>query len=56
MDKTKIVVLITCLVAMAYFGLGIYNQTKPKTLNEQKMECLKLGSNARADACLKLLK
>ncbi len=38
-----------------YFGVLIYKQVKPKTYEEKKMECLKLGSNLRYMECLKLI-
>jgi len=50
-----ILIAITCLVITSYFIMLIYKELKPKTLNEQKMHCLELGSNARAQACMRLL-
>lgn len=47
---------ITCLVVILYFGIKIYKEVKPLSLKEEKMECLKLGSDARAVACLRMLK
>ena len=51
-----LLVFITCIVIISYFGIKIYKEIKPQTLEEKKMECLKLGSDARANACIRLLK
>lgn len=51
-----IILLVTCLVVSAYFGIKIYKEIRPKSIDERKMECLKLGSDARAIGCLKLIK
>ncbi len=52
----NLIIFITCLVVVAYFGIRIYKELKPRTIEERKMECLKLGSDNRAAACIKLLK
>lgn len=55
-QPTNLIFLVTCLVVIAYFGIKIYKEVTPKSLVERKMECLKLGSDNRAAACIKLLK
>ncbi len=52
----NLIIFITCLVVVTYFGIKIYKELKPKNMEERKIECLKLGSNTRAAACIKLLK
>lgn len=50
-----ILIAITCLVIISYFSILTYKELRPKTYYEQKMHCLELGSNARAQACIRLL-
>jgi hypothetical protein len=52
----NILLSITCLIIVIYFSILIYKEIKPKTYKEQVMHCLELGSNARAQACINLLK
>jgi hypothetical protein len=51
----NIIIAITCIVILSYFGVLLYKELRPKTLTEQKMHCLELGSNERARSCLILL-
>lgn len=51
----NVIIAITCLVVILYFGIRIFNDLRPKTLEERKMECLKLGSNLRYSQCLRLI-
>jgi len=55
-DFQKILVSIVCFVVILYFGIKIYKEIAPQSYTEQKMHCLELGSNARATACLRLIK
>lgn len=50
-----ILIIVVCLVAVIYFGIQIFSSIRPKTLEEQKLHCLELGSNDRSSACLRLL-
>ena len=51
----NLIILVPCVVVTTYFGIKIYNEVRPKSLDERKMECLKLGSDVRAAACLTLV-
>lgn len=51
----NVVIAITCLVVILYFGIRIFNDLRPRTLDERKMGCLKLGSNLRYSQCLRLI-
>lgn len=58
----NIIILVTCLIVSIYSVTGIYerfygkiHQPAPLTLAEQKMQCLKLGSDLRARTCLRML-
>lgn len=53
-----VVITLTCLVVMFYFGVKIFEEVapkNPKSINEQKMDCLKLGSDYRTRQCLGLI-
>lgn len=52
---TNIIIFLTCLVIIAYFGTLIYKQLKPKSYEEKYMYCLELGSDHRAALCIKAL-
>jgi len=55
----NLVIITTSLIVTAYFGIKIYKEfapKTPKTIEERKMECLRLGSDYRAKSCLNLLK
>jgi hypothetical protein len=54
-NPINIIITFTCLILVFYFGILIYKELKPKTYNEKFMGCLKLGSNARANACVDLI-
>ena len=55
-NPLNLIIALTCLIVAIYFGVLIYKQIKPKTYDEKRMECLKLGSNQRAAECLRLIK
>ncbi|MEK7655548.1 MAG: hypothetical protein AAB386_02630 [Patescibacteria group bacterium] len=48
-------VAVVGLVVIVYFGILIYKQLKPQTLEQKILHCLELGSDQRASACIKLL-
>lgn len=52
----NVIIAVTCLVVILYFGIRIFNDVRPRTLEERKMECLKLGSDFRYRQCLNLIK
>ncbi len=45
-----------CLLLCVFFGYRLWTDVQPKTYKQQAMDCLKLGSDGRAIACLKLIK
>ncbi len=58
----KLVLTVPCLLVSVYFGIIIYHNFYPKpalveveTIQDKKIVCLKLGSDARANACLKAI-
>ena len=55
-NPMKICISIACIVVAVYFAVLTYKQLKPQTYQEQRMHCLELGSNARATACLRLIR
>lgn len=55
-NPMKISIAIVCLAVAVYFAVLTYKQLKPQTIKEQQMHCLELGSDARAAACLRLIK
>lgn len=57
MKKTKwliIILLIGCLLMLTVIAFLLFNRNSSASVTE--LDCLKLGSDARAEACLKLLK
>lgn len=44
------------ILIIIFLCILIYKEIKPKTASEKIMNCLKLGSDARATACIKLIK
>lgn len=54
-NPVNIIILITCLILAIHFGYLICKELKPKTHNEQVIECLNLGSDYRAKVCISLL-
>lgn len=46
---------VMCIAILCYFIVQIVKEIKPKTYEEQYMHCLELGSDSRANACIKLL-
>lgn len=48
-----IFVAIVCLAATIYIVVLIYHEVRPKSYNEKYIDCLKLGSDNRAAACIK---
>lgn len=48
-------IFITCLVIVIYFRILIYKEIKPKNWKEQRIECLKLGSDSARGKCLKII-
>ncbi len=55
-NAQNIFVTITCILVSFYFGIKIYKELVPKSFQEQKMDCLKMGSDAARIACLNLIK
>ena len=54
--KSITLVKIAALVVIVYFAILIYGQLRPLSYQEKYMHCLELGSNARAQACINLLR
>jgi hypothetical protein len=54
--KSLTLVNIAALIIIIYFATLIYGQFRPLSYEEKYMQCLELGSNARAQACINLLK
>jgi len=54
-NPLKFPIAFACLSAIIYFGIKIYKEIKPLSAEEKKMECLRLGSDARARYCLQRL-
>lgn len=51
----NVIISITCVVIIVYFGILIYKEVRPKTYQEQYLLCLELGSNLRSQQCLRQL-
>lgn len=51
----KVIQLLMYVIISVFFMILIYKELKPSSSREKVMGCLKLGSDARAAACLKLL-
>lgn len=51
----NLIILTLFIIVVTYYGILIYKEVKPKSLKEQKMQCLELGSNERARECYRLL-
>jgi len=49
------IILTTCLVVIAYFSIKIYKEIGSKSLDERKIECLKLGSDLARKKCLSIV-
>lgn len=51
----SILIALTCLVVITYFGIMIYKELTPPSYNDQKMQCLELGSNLRYRQCMQMI-
>lgn len=54
-DPKYLIILITCVVIILYFAILIYKEIKPKNWKEQRIECLKLGSDSARAKCLRII-
>ena len=51
----NIAILITCIVAIAFFAILIIKEIQPKSNSEKQMECLRLGSDFARKRCLLII-
>lgn len=47
---------LTCVLIVIYFGMKIYQEIRPKSIKEQQLKCLELGSDYARKTCLVLIK
>ncbi len=52
----NLLLAVAALLVILYYGTHLYDWFRPQTYQEKYMHCLELGSDARAGACVKLLK
>lgn len=54
-NPLHVCIAIACIAIALYFLVLTYDQIKPKSLTEQKMHCLELGSNYARANCMTLI-
>ncbi len=51
----NVVIFITCVVIIVYFGILIAKEIGFKSYDQKKIECLKLGSDFARRRCLLIM-
>lgn len=52
----NMIIFITCLVIIVYFGILIVKEIGFKSYDQKKIECLKMGSDFARSNCLHIIK
>lgn len=52
----SIPIFLICILFIFYLGIRIFKEIGPKSLDQKKMECLKLQTNEAINACIEFVK
>lgn len=54
-NPLNVIIAIPCIIASMYFTVLLFKEIKPKNWKEQRIECLKLGSDSARVKCLRII-